>query len=123
MATTSDFRRIDKKDTREAAFPVPVDNEYRVYFNEDAYSKMKKHTATTNEVELCGVLVGDVCRDTLGFYLKVDAVIEGKDSNNYGAQVTFTHQTWEHINAIKDKQYPRQRIVSGYHTHPAYAVF
>lgn len=123
MGNTSDFRRIDKKDAREAAFPAPVDNEYRVHFNEDAYNKMKAHTATTNEVELCGVLIGDVCRDNAGFFLKIDAVIEGQNANNYGAQVTFTHQTWEHINAIKDKQHPNQRIVGWYHTHPGFGVF
>ena len=123
MSNKLDFRNIAKSDAKEAKFPVQIDGDYRVYFVESAYDKMKQHTATTNEVELCGVLIGDVCRDSLGFYLKIDAVIEGKDANNYGAQVTFTHQTWEHINAIKDKQHPNQRIVGWYHTHPGFGVF
>ena len=126
MSSTSnnlDFRNIAKSDAKEVKFPVQINGDYRVFFVESAYDKMKQHTATTSEVELCGVLIGDVCRDALGFYLKIDAVIEGKDANNYGAQVTFTHQTWEHINAIKDKQYANQRIVGWYHTHPGFGVF
>ncbi|HLX62916.1 MAG TPA: hypothetical protein VKX17_16700 [Planctomycetota bacterium] len=123
MSAKPDFKNIAKSDARESKFPAPMDTEYRVFFAEAAYDQMKKHTATTNEVELCGVLIGDVYHDSLGFFLKIDAVIEGKDSNNYGAQVTFTHQTWEHINSIKDKQYPNQRIVGWYHTHPGFGVF
>src|SRR5690348_5491099 len=100
-----DYRGIAKKDAPEAAFPAPMSGEYRVHIAEDAYTKMKAHAAQTNEVELCGVLIGNVRRDAQGAFLQITAVIEGKGSNNYGAQVTFTHQTWEHINTIKDRDY------------------
>jgi len=122
-AAKIDYREIRKEDAKEAKFPAEISGEYRVYISEPAYARMKKHTDTTNEVELCGVLIGEVQRDPLGFFLKVDDVIEGEKATNAGAQVTFTHQTWDHINAIKDKEFPKKRIVGWYHTHPGFGVF
>jgi proteasome lid subunit RPN8/RPN11 len=123
MSTSADFRRIDDKDTTKAKFPLTVEGEYRVHATQGAFEQMKAHADTTDEVELCGVLVGDVCRDEVGNFLLIKGVIEGEGSNNYGAQVTFTHQTWEHINAIKDRDFPDNRIVGWYHTHPGFGVF
>jgi proteasome lid subunit RPN8/RPN11 len=122
-ASRPDYRNIEKKDATSGAFPAEMSSEYRVHITEDAYLQMKSHASTTTEVELCGVLLGDVRRDNLGFFLTIDAVIEGKHANNYGAQVTFTHQTWDHIHAIKDKQFPNKKIVGWYHTHPGFGVF
>ncbi|MGD0092681.1 MAG: Mov34/MPN/PAD-1 family protein [Planctomycetota bacterium] len=123
MANTSDYRGIGKGEAKEAKFPVEIAGEYRVHISEEAYSRMRKHAETTNEVELAGVLIGTVHRDGAGFFLMINGVIEGQNANNYGAQVTFTHQTWEHINKTKDAQYPKERIVGWYHTHPGFGVF
>src|SRR5208337_2037861 len=37
--------------------------------------------------------------------------------------VTFTADTWQHIQVLMDKQYPDLRIVGWYHTHPGHGVF
>ncbi|MBI3831066.1 MAG: Mov34/MPN/PAD-1 family protein [Planctomycetes bacterium] len=118
-----DYRKTEKKDAAEGKFPAEIQSDYRVFFTEEAYDKMKAHAATTNEVEICGVLVGEVKRDSNGPFLSICATIEGKHSNNYGAQVTFTHQTWDHINAQMDKEFAKKRIVGWYHTHPGFGVF
>lgn len=123
MAGTLDYRQVEKKDAPEGAFPAKIETEYRVCFSPDAYSRMKAHAATTDEVEIMGVLVGDVKRDTQGPFLYVTAVIEGEDTKNYGAQVTLTHQAWQHIYGIFDKQYSDRKIVGWYHTHPGFGVF
>ena len=122
-AEKPDFQRIDPAEARQAEFPVKVSNEFRVHFDRKAYDRMKAHAATTSEVELCGVLVGEVCRDNLGFFLSIIGVIEGEAANNYGAQVTFTHDTWSHIHETMDRDYPDRRIVGWYHTHPGFGVF
>ena len=123
MSLELDFHNIDKGEAGKAEFPVEVSGEYRVHLTEAAFEKMQRHADTTSDVELCGVLVGDVRRDTQGFFLLVTGAIEGEDANNYGSQVTFTHQTWNHINAVKDREYPKNRIVGWYHTHPGFGVF
>jgi len=119
----TDYRATSQDDTQERKFPGAVSTEYRVHLAVDAYDAMMAHAATSDEVELCGVLVGEVCRDDLGAFLVVEAVIPGEGTNNYGAQVTFTHETWAHINETKDKDYPDQKIVGWYHTHPGFGVF
>jgi hypothetical protein len=40
-----------------------------------------------------------------------------------GAHVTFTQDTWEHIYKTKDRDYPDERIVGWYHSHPGFGVF
>ena len=123
MPTELDFHNIDRDEAGKAEFPVEVAGEYRVHLSGAAFDKMKQHADTTSDVELCGVLVGDVCRDARGFFLLVTGAIEGEGANNYGSQVTFTHQTWNHINAVKDREHPKSRIVGWYHTHPGFGVF
>lgn len=117
------YTAIDPKEAKEDRFPARVAGEYRVHISRSAYDSMRAHAATTSDVELCGVLVGQVCRDGQGVFLKVTAIIEGEGANNYGSQVTFTHQTWNHIHQVKDQRYPAQRIVGWYHTHPGFGVF
>lgn len=119
---TADFRRIETEAV-ERPFPAEVLNEYRVHIDPAAYQRMHQHAALSDEVELCGVLVGVVAKDDQGHYLRVDAVIEGEGANMHGAQVTFTHQTWSHINRVMDEQHPGKRIVGWYHTHPGFGVF
>ncbi|HEY3319298.1 MAG TPA: Mov34/MPN/PAD-1 family protein [Planctomycetota bacterium] len=123
MVSDIDYRKSSKSDVSEGHFPTQASSEYRVHITESAYARMRKHAETTNEVELGGVLIGTVHRDSAGLFLLITGVIEGQNANNYGAQVTFTHQTWEHINKTKDKEYPNQRIVGWYHTHPGFGVF
>jgi proteasome lid subunit RPN8/RPN11 len=118
-----DFRHTHKDDAGKGTFPAEVDSEYRIHISRGAYDEMKDHAAMTDQVELCGVLVGDVCRDDQGFFLKVTGAIRGEGANNYGSQVTFTHETWNHINSIKDEKYPHQKVVGWYHTHPGFGVF
>jgi proteasome lid subunit RPN8/RPN11 len=119
----SDFRRLDTSEFQKGKFPVEIIDDYRVSINEDAYTMMKNHAATTVKVELCGILVGRVCKDEKGIFLMIDAVIEGRDASSQGAQVTFTHQTWNHINDVMDKNHPNKKIVGWYHTHPGFGVF
>jgi proteasome lid subunit RPN8/RPN11 len=40
-----------------------------------------------------------------------------------GTHVTFTQDTWEHIYKVKDSEYPDDRIVGWYHSHPGFGVF
>jgi proteasome lid subunit RPN8/RPN11 len=122
-APARDFRRTPPAVAKAMTFPGRMSDEFRVHIAPDAYAKMKAHAATTSEVELCGVLIGDVGKDPAGYFLSISAVIEGQGAKNLGAQVTFTHETWSHIHEVKDREYPNQRIVGWYHTHPAFGVF
>ena len=73
--------------------------------------------------EICGVLVGEVYQDGAGPYLLVDDVVEGLASHGSAGQVTFTPETWQHIQMEMDAKHPDRRIVGWYHTHPGHGIF
>jgi proteasome lid subunit RPN8/RPN11 len=81
--------------------------------------KIRQHCRTSMKTEVCGVLIGSADDDrTL-----IEASIAGINAAQGGTHVTFTQDTWEHIYRIKDQQYPDDKIVGWYHSHPGFGVF
>jgi len=81
--------------------------------------EIRQHARSNSKTEVCGVLIGD---DKDGVTIIV-ACIAGVNAAQGGAHVTFTQDTWEHIYKIKDREYPDERIVGWYHSHPGFGVF
>ena len=80
--------------------------------------------ASDNRSSECGgVLIGEVFQDDLGMYITIDAMIEAKNAASSHTSLTFTHETWDYIYRIKDENYPTQRIIGWFHTHPGFGVF
>lgn len=118
-----DYLDTDTTTLDRVRFPAPVRSEFRIYFEEDAYREMMKHAQTTSEVELGGVLVGDVCCDDSGPYLQIKGSIAAEAADSRNARMTFTHESWDHINRVRDDTYPRSNLVGWYHTHPGFGIF
>ena len=129
MADTSgpDIGDIATQELPEGAFPAdasqPAPRELRVTISEQAHREIVAHAREDQQAELCGVLVGAVRRDRHGPFVAVEAIIRGEHAESHSGQVTFTHDTWAHINAVMDRDFPEARIVGWYHTHPGLAVF
>jgi proteasome lid subunit RPN8/RPN11 len=87
--------------------------------DDEVVRKIRQHARSCNTTEICGVLIGQD-RDQR---IEVTASIEGENADQAGAHVTFTQDTWEHIYAVKDKQFPNERIVGWYHSHPGFGIF
>jgi proteasome lid subunit RPN8/RPN11 len=85
----------------------------------DVIRQIRRHARSSIKTEVCGVLVGRENRDGM----EVEACISGLNAEQAGAHVTFTQDTWEHIYKVKDQQYPNQRIVGWYHSHPGFGIF
>jgi proteasome lid subunit RPN8/RPN11 len=85
--------------------------------------QIHEHGRDNDKVEICGVLVGNVYTDSLGPYLYITAMIKGDAASSHAAQVTFTAETWQHIQDVMDKQHPGEKIVGWYHTHPGFDIF
>jgi len=81
--------------------------------------KIRQHARTSMKAEVCGVLIGNTDHERM----TVEACIPGINAAQGGAHVTFTQDTWEHIYKIKDKEYPDDKIVGWYHSHPGFGVF
>jgi proteasome lid subunit RPN8/RPN11 len=95
----------------------------QVVIRQSALNQIHRHGKSTTEVEVCGVLVGDLYRDERGPFVYVEACILGTRAASHSAQVTFTAETWTDIQMTLDKEYAGRRIVGWYHTHPGFGIF
>jgi proteasome lid subunit RPN8/RPN11 len=96
---------------------------FQVVFRAEVLDEIHAHGQSITEVEICGVLVGRVARDSLGPFLHITGSIRGSQAEQRAAQVTFTAETWEKIHAQMDQRDPADRIVGWYHTHPGFGIF
>ncbi|MCI0490402.1 MAG: Mov34/MPN/PAD-1 family protein [Blastocatellia bacterium] len=118
-----DVSQIDTSQLTAKTFPA--NRRYRIYMTRKAYDAICKHGQESLESgkEVGGVLIGNVYKDKQGTFLEVTGSIVGEHAKNEGTQVTFTFETWDHVNRVKDKDYPDEKIVGWYHTHPRFGVF
>jgi len=126
-ATASETVRLSGSEEQpipEGAFPVPCCSaDLRVWMSPDTHGLIAEHARSDTRIELCGVLVGQVLRDSRGPFLVIEDIIRGKDADNDPARVTFTQETWTYIFSELDSKHPSKRIVGWYHTHPGFGVF
>jgi len=116
--STSSFKPVRRK------FPGPQGAEapLRVAFDREPHAEVIAHAKSSLQAEVCGVLVGQICEDEQGPFVHVQAAIRGAAAGEGSTHVTFTQDTWQHIHAVMDRQYPKLRMVGWYHTHPGFGV-
>jgi len=97
----------------------PDQQQPRVTIEGEVLRQIRQHARSNSKTEVCGVLIGEEIAGGVG----ITARIPGLNAAQAGTYVTFTQDTWEHIYKIKDKDYPDERIVGWYHSHPGFGVF
>lgn len=117
-----DVRAIDVNQLRKQPCPS-TKQEFRVFLSEAAFDRAVERGDKDTAREIGGVLVGEVLRDDAGPYLRIDATIDALHADEKGAELTFTHATWEHIHKEMDGKHQDKRVVGWYHTHPGFGVF
>jgi len=103
--------------------PFPAQPDFRISISDRAYKAIIKHAKEDQKIEICGILIGEVFKDSNGPYLEISDIIRGEHADNQAGQVMFTHETWEYINSVKDGQFSDKLIVGWYHTHPRFGIF
>ena len=88
-------------------------------FDDAAFDKMLDHCRSRTDVEVGGLLVGDLLEDGIVVHNTIPALEAAAGTAN----VTFTHEVWDMALAAIEKEYPDQRIIGWYHTHPRFGVF
>ncbi|MDO8364553.1 MAG: Mov34/MPN/PAD-1 family protein [Actinomycetota bacterium] len=78
------------------------------------------HVSADTTVEHGGVLLGVV--DPQGV-LAITAMVRAEHAVSTASSLTFTHETWDHINDVRDRDFPELQIVGWYHSHPGFSVF
>ena len=97
---------------------------FQVVFAQSALDGIHLHGQSAPDIEVCGVLVGHGCRDDAGEpYLLIKTVIRGSAAASRTTNVTFTADTWLHIQTVMDQHHPGETIVGWYHTHPGFGIF
>src|SRR5260221_4262178 len=97
----------------------PDQRQPRVTIEGEVLRQIRQHARSNSKTEVCGVLIGE----EIGNGMSITARIPGLNAAQAGTYVTFTQDTWEHIYKIKDKEFPDERIVGWYHSHPGFGVF
>lgn len=120
--TSLDVRAIDESELKKAPRPK-LKHELQVFLAEEAFDRAVERGTSDTTREIGGVLVGEVLRDDSGPYLRVDATIDALHAEEKGAELTFTHATWEHIHKEMDTTHKGKKVVGWYHTHPGFGVF
>jgi proteasome lid subunit RPN8/RPN11 len=94
-----------------------------VVIRQSVLNEIHRHGQSQTNVEVCGVLVGNGYQDNDGPFVYIEFSIRGEHAGNQTAQVTFTSETWCHIQEIMDREHPERRILGWYHTHPGFGIF
>lgn len=118
-----DVSQLEAESLSTMSFPAPRAAPFRVFFDPQAYSQMLAHASEDVSVEICGVLVGGWSRDSDGPFVTVRNYIRCDNASKKSAEVTFTHESWAHINKEMDTRFQDQRIVGWYHSHPNFGIF
>src|SRR4051794_36798916 len=113
VATNSgpDVSQLEAESLSTQSFPAPRAAAFRVFFEPQTYSLMISHASEDVSVEICGVLVGGWGRDSDGPFVTVRNYIRCDNASKKFAEVTFTHESWAHINHEMDTRFQDQRIV------------
>jgi len=104
---------------KPAKVKVRVSTQPVVVMESEVARQIRQHARSSMKAEVCGILIGSTEHERM----TVEACIQGINAAQGGAHVTFTQDTWEHIYKTKDKDYPDQKIVGWYHSHPGFGVF
>jgi proteasome lid subunit RPN8/RPN11 len=102
---------MTKAKSKAEQVSIVVDSDVVRRIHQPARSQMK--------TEVCGVLIGNRHGDRV----VIEECIAGVNATQAGTHVTFTQDTWEHVYKVKDRDFPDDRIVGWYHSHPGFGVF
>lgn len=92
--------------------------------DEATWRAMLAHAASRLDVEVGGILLGEVCVDEDdGSYLSIDGHVPALAAPSGSTSVSFTADAWAQIHDTIDRERPGARIVGWYHTHPGFGIF
>ncbi|HMQ69505.1 MAG TPA: LysM peptidoglycan-binding domain-containing protein [Ignavibacteria bacterium] len=96
----------------------------KIFIKHDTLKEIDEYLSGDLQNELGGVVLGDVCANSSGHkFIFIDNLIIAKHSNSSLSRLTFTHETWDYINHIQEKDYPERKILGWFHSHPGHTVF
>ena len=118
-----DIRHLANEKLPTGSFPISMQSAYRVFFAPQTHAAILAHAGENTEFEICGVVVGTWEKDADGPFARITQFIRCDDAAKKFAEVTFTHESWAHINREMDSKYSDLKIIGWYHSHPDFGIF
>jgi proteasome lid subunit RPN8/RPN11 len=120
-----DLGSISSQDWPSRKFPVRKrdGNTSPLVIKRSVLNEIAAHGRGSADIEVCGVLIGNIYRDAGKPFIHIEGCIRGNHAAGKSAQVTFTAETWTHIQESLENDHPGKRILGWYHTHPGYGIF
>ncbi|MBK8552332.1 MAG: LysM peptidoglycan-binding domain-containing protein [Ignavibacteria bacterium] len=124
----------NESDLKQKDFPLDCEyygenenvneNDLKIFIYSETLDKVDEYLSSDQNNELGGVLLGDICvnRDKKKF-IYIDSLINAKHTNSSLSRLTFTHETWDYINEVREKEFPDKKILGWFHSHPGHTVF
>jgi LysM repeat protein/proteasome lid subunit RPN8/RPN11 len=101
-----------------------LQSDLKIFIRQDVLIEVDGYLSSDLNNELGGVLTGDVGINNDGKkFISIDGKIIAKHTNSSLSRLTFTHETWEYINEILEKDFPGKKILGWFHSHPGHTVF
>ena len=98
-----------------------------ILINESAFRDAQRHSLTSLNREVAGMLVGPRPEEKKDgrWIVHVSDAIVAKHTEMRGASVTYTPESWRYIHDVLAEKYPNEEavIVGWYHTHPGFGIF
>ena len=118
-----DIRHLANEKLPTGSFPISKQSAYRVYFAPQTHAAILAHAGENTEFEICGVVVGTWEKDADGPFARITQYIRCDDAAKKFAEVTFTYESWAHINKEMDSKFTDLKIIGWYHSHPDFGIF
>jgi len=100
------------------------DSEFRIFIKQEALKRIEDHLLSDVNNELGGVMVGEICINSNNKkFILINDLIIAMHSNSSLSRLTFTHETWDYINEVMERDFPESKILGWYHSHPGHTVF
>jgi proteasome lid subunit RPN8/RPN11 len=69
-----------------------------------------------------GFLIGSIIEEEVPV-IEIRHFLPAVGTKQEAASLTFTHETWAHLNRTLDERFPEQRVLGWQHTHPGLGIF
>jgi proteasome lid subunit RPN8/RPN11 len=102
----------------------PEDSKVVIYIDKQVYDAIHLHGAANPQREVVGILLGSVSEDSVGTYrVDIAGIVKSDSAPGNQTQAQFTHEVWLQLVESAKRDYPNQKVVGWYHTHPGFGAF
>ncbi|MBN1634465.1 MAG: Mov34/MPN/PAD-1 family protein [Ignavibacteria bacterium] len=96
---------------------------FKLYIRKIILDEIETYLESDIKNELGGVLIGECGTVSGENVIIIEDIIIALYTETSLSRLTFTHETWEYINNILEKNHPGKKIVGWFHSHPGHGVF